>query len=402
MIKTLHYTLLSLVVLIFSNTIAQDIKGTWISTHNMELRSVQERETIEDNEFATTELASNEVDTFYNDVYILLDFIDDKKVIVKALGAGQEMVNYTVRNNKLKIKVKKYKIHGWISKNSVVIMEKVSKSKNNETYFVRLNDSKINDKTGIDSISFINTNWVVNTDTSSHNYGYNFHFLDSATAIINQDFGDYGYTNWGKWKIDWYKKHLFIGVSDMNLLETKVYHFFDKKGNTLIGNTYEHYTFAKEPPPLKNIELIRKEFPESKQLKSLKEKLFGRWIAINNPLSIDSAFQYLGNVESVLNQKFEINFDEDKTFQLEKSGTIVTPTNKSPQLISITGNWEMGRTGKYIILKPNNKWTKYLTINTLEEDYLEIFCEMEAIYDKNTISNKTVKMVKISGTKTLE
>ena len=83
--------------------------------------------------------------------------------------------------------------------------------------------------------------------------------MDSAEVIINQDYGDFGYTNWGEWKIDWYNNHLFLGVTDRNRLETKVYHFYDKNGNTLIGNTYEHYLFATEPPPLKDIKLIKQE-----------------------------------------------------------------------------------------------------------------------------------------------
>lgn len=392
--KTLHCILLGLAILTFSKTNGQDLKGIWISTHDKELRTVNEREDLQDNEFVTIKLDSTEIDTFYYEAYMLLDFIDDKNVIVKGLGGRQEKCKYKLKNDNLKIKVKKYNLKGQISENSIVIVDKVSKVETRETFFERLNDSKIKDKIGLDSISFINSNWVVDTDTSSHNFGFNFHFLDSAIAIINQDYGDFGYTNWGEWKIDWYKNHLFLGVTDRNRLETKVYHFFDRTGNTLIGNTYEHYHFATEPPPLKDIRLIKQELLDSTQLKTLEADLIGKWLATNNPLSIDTSFQDLHKVDTILNQKFEIDFKNDNTFRLEKSGTIVKRTDKRYKQDTLTGYWEISQTGKYLVLKPVNSWFRYLTINKLESDYLEIFCEFEALYDEHMISNETIKMKK--------
>ena len=392
--KALHYILLGLAILTFSKTNGQDFKGIWISTHDRELRTVNEREDLQDNEFVTIKLDSTEIDTFYYEAYMLLDFIDDKNVIVKGLGGRQEKCKYTAKNDNLTIKVKRYKLKGHISENSIVITDKVSKSETRETFFEKLNGSKITDKTGLDSISFVNSNWLVDADTSSHNYGFNYHFLDSAVAIINQDYGDFGYTNWGEWKIDWYKHHLFVGVTDRNRLETKVYHFYDRIGNTLIGNTYEHYHFATEPPPLKDIKLIKQELLDSTQLKALEEDLIGKWMATNNPLSIDPSFYDLCKIDTILNQKFEIDFKNNKTFRLEKSGTIVKQTDKISKQDTLTGDWEISKTGKYIVLKPENSWFRYLTINKLKSDYLEIFYEFEALYDEHLISNETIKMRK--------
>lgn len=392
--KTLHYLLLGLAILTFSKTNGQDFKGIWISTQKRELRPVNEREVLQDNEFVSIKLDSTEIDTYYYEAYMLLDFIDDENVIVKGLFDRQEKCKYAVENNNLEIKVKRYELKGQISENSIVLVDKNIKSVSKETFFERLNDSKIKDKTGLDSISFINSNWVVDTDTLSHNYGLNFHFLDSAIAIINQDYGDVGYTNWGEWKIDCYKNHLFLGVTDRNILEPKFYHFFDRAGNTLIGNTYEFYPFPTEPPQLKAIKLIKQELLDSTQLKTLEADLIGKWIATNNPLSIDTSFQDFYKVDTILNQKFEIVFNDDKTFRLEKSGTIVKRTDKIHKLDTLTGDWEISKTGKYIVIKPVNSWIRYLTIKKLESDYLEIFCEFEALYDEHMMSNKTIKMKK--------
>lgn len=388
MMKKILYILL-ITISIVGETNAQNYKGIWVSAYEKEIKTVNERQDIQDDEFVTVKLDTTEIDTFYYEAYMLLDFIDDRNVIVKALGGRQGLFKYSVKNNNLKIKIKRHRIKGRILENSIVVVDKVSKTESREVFFEQLSDSKIKDKAGLDSVSFINTNWIVETDTSSCNY----HFLDSAVVIINQDFGDFGYTNWGEWRFDWYKDHLFV-VTDRDILETKVYHFFDKNESTLIGNTYEHYPFRNAPPQLKNIRLIKQELLDSTQLETLEADLIGKWLATNNPLSIDTSFQDLHKVDTILNQKFEIDFNNDKTFRLEKSGTIVKRTDKIYKQDTLTGDWEISQTGKYIVLKPVNSWFRYLTINKLESDYLEIFCEFEALYDEHMISNETIKMKK--------
>ncbi|MCU4166089.1 hypothetical protein [Carboxylicivirga caseinilyticus] len=395
--KTLHKILCGFIILTFSNANSQDLKGIWFSSHVKELRSVSERVVISENEDVTIKLDSTETDTYYEEAYILLDFIDDKNVIVKRLGDGEIKCDYKVKNNKLKVKINNHSIKGQISDNSIFLIDKISKTIIRETYFERIVDSNIIDKTGLDSKSLINTNWLVKTDTSSLNYGFDFHFLDSAFVVINQDFGDNGYTNCGDRKIDWYKNHLFLGIIDRIELEIKVYHFYDRNINALIGNTYEYNFFSNEPPTLKNIELIKKELPDSIVLKSLEKDLIGKWIAINNPIRIDTSFQDFHNIDSLLNPKYEIDFNEDKTFRLTRSGTIVKQGEKIFLEDIPIGKWDIGKTGKYILLKHNDAWTEYVTINKLESDYLEIFCEIEEIYDEKFFRNETVKMVKISA-----
>lgn len=389
MMKKILYILL-ITISIVGETNAQNYKGIWVSAYEKDIKTVNERPDIQDGETVTVKLDTTEIDTFYYEAYMLLDFIDDRNVIVKALGGRQGIFKYSVKNNNLKIKIKRHRIKGRILENSIVVVDKVSKTESREVFFEQLSDSKIKDKAGLDSVSFINTNWIVETATSSCNY----HFLDSAVVIINQDFGDFGYTNWGEWRFDWYKDHLFVGVTDRDILETKVYHFFDKNESTLIGNTYEHYPFRNEPAQLINIRLIKQELLDSTQLETLEADLIGKWLATNNPLSIDTSFQDLHKVDTILNQKFEIDFHNDKTFRLEKSGTIVKRTDKIYKQDTLTGDWEISQTGKYIVLKPVNSWFRYLTINKLESDYLEIFCEFEALYDEHMISNETIKMKK--------
>ncbi len=398
-------SILFFLILTFCKPNGQDLKGIWISTHSMELWTVNETSEIRDDEFVTIKLNSPKIDTSYHGAYVLLDFINDKNVVVKIFSVKQENCNYSIKNNHLEIKGTGLKLKGRISDNRIVLSEKTRTTTTRQTFFERIVDSKITDKAGLDSISFINTNWVVETDTTSHNYGYNFYFADSSIVMISKFSGGFGYTDWGTWKIHWYKNHCFLGIMDEYWFESMAYHIIDKAGDTLIGNTYEFNYSTDGPPSLKEIVLRKKELPDTSDLTILEQKLFGKWIAVNNPLSLRDPFgKYYDDVDTLLEQKYEIDFKNDKTFRLEKSAIIVKQGEKTYKHDSLSGKWEISKTGKYIILNPENNgdeeedmekiWTRYLTINKLENDYLEMFCDVESIYEENWSSNETIKLKK--------
>lgn len=392
--KTIHYFLLGLAISAFSQINGQDFKGIWISTHEINLKTINERHQLQGNEFVKTKLDSTEIDTSYSEVYMLLDFIDEKNVIVKGIGGKQKKYKYTIENGNLFFKVKGHKLKGSVSENNIFITEELSNSETGMTIFEKLNDSKITDKTGLENKSFVNSNWTVDTTTSFNHYGFDYHFMDKNIAMVNYDYGNIGYTSNGVWQIDWYKNHLFVRFRDMDELETKVYHLYDKTGDTLIGNMYEHNHFRIQPPQLKDITLIKQELLDETQFKTLETNLIGKWTATNNPLFNATSSNDLHNVDTIVNQNFEIVFNSDKTFRLEKSGTIVTQNDKIHKQDTLTGKWEISKTGKYIILNQCKKRPKYMTVNNIKSDYLEIFYKLETLYNKHTVSFETIKMRK--------
>lgn len=392
MMKMTRYILIGILVLSFIYSRAQDLKGIWISSHERELTKVKER--FDYRNSVSIKLDSEEIDTFYRQTFLILDFINDNNLIIKGIGGHQEVCKYIRKNKKIKINTSEGKLKGIISKENIIIVDKIDKKRTNEIFFERITPSKLAQISDLDSLFLQNTNWISFADSNSQSFGFNYHFLDSNIVIISKFNSDYGYTNWGSYSTDIYKNHFFIGIIDRNLLDIYVYHFYDRYENNFIGNIYEYHPFSKSSPTLVNIELARNKLLNEQQLTELENKLSGKWCAFDYPLDIDTTFLSFLEIDTIENQKFEITFKNDKTFLLERSGEILKQSEKTFKENILTGGWEVSGTGKYIILKPNESWIKYYTINRIEDDYLEIFCEIESLYENVFISTETIKLKK--------
>jgi hypothetical protein len=377
---------------------AQNYRGIWISSHVRVTTIVKERSlfALHEDDIKTIKLDSVEIDTFYYDAFVILDFINEEDIAVKTiLGSKemgfQQMGTFSIKKGKLKIKIDKENLKGSASENQIVLINKLKNSTTRETFFKRINPSELKITEILNSTSLFNTNWIVETDTTSLSYGYNFHLLDSNIVIITQEFGEYGYTNWGKFAVDSYKNHLFLIFVNEQHMNYNVYHIYDRDKDTLIGNTFEHYIFATEPPPLNIIKLSKNKLLDKAQLSLIESKLIGRWIAINNPIPLNE----FSGFDTIINQKFVIEFMVDNTFELIKAGTLVNRMVETQKEIVLSGVWEVSETGKYIVLKPIDSWIKYLTLLNLTEDYLEIYYEIES-FDGGLISinNGIIKMKK--------
>ena len=382
---------LLLLCLAKEKTIAQGLEGIWISSHEIQILKVHERIDSQDPEFAMVKLDHEEIDTNYIEMYLIIDFISNKEIIMMGIGGRQLKLNYTYskKNGKINIKSKQGNLKGRVEKGKLILTDKISRSETNELFFQRITPSELTTVNMLDSSSFYNTNWLVEADSSSFNFGFNFHFVDSNIVIISQDFGTYGYTNWGEFQITSYKNHLFLGFLDRMSLEHKVYHLYDRSENTLIGNTFEHYHFAIDPPPLKHIKLSKKVLLNSDQISLIESQLFGKWKAVNDPIPFDKTF----GADTLLNQHFEIEFRTDKNFTMLKSGTITKDSVETQKEVSYSGNWKLSETGKYIELRPIDSWTRYLTISKITMHYLEIYYEIEAL-DMNLVSSEMIIMRK--------
>ena len=79
-----------------------------------------------------------------------------------------------------------------------------------EIFFERINESHLTDSQKLKDSFLENTNWSINADTNSYNYGTELQLLNNNELRIIQINEDYGFNNWGNWKTDLYKNHLFL------------------------------------------------------------------------------------------------------------------------------------------------------------------------------------------------
>lgn len=388
MTRPKQYILLGFLILIIQQSFAQINDDIWISSYVKETRKNKEVVDLSGEEIKMVKLDSIQTSYYYNESYLLLDFLDDNYVIIKGIGEKLLKCKYTIKRGKLKITFDKGKIKGYVSENLIVFKEKISKTSTKEIFFERLNESNLTNAQKIKDSFLENTNWTINADANSYNYGTELQLLKDNELRIIQINEDYGYNNWGNWKTDLYKKHLFLIYNDVVRPEKRVYHFYGINNDTLIGNTFEHSNFTKKPK-LNNIKLSNTHFLNNTQLKRLESKLIGKWHAINNPIPFDPMF----GPDTLTNQKFEIIFEENKKFTLLKSGTLSKDSVNSDKKLKLNGSWKLDKSGKFIELIDEEKSTRLITISKLTENDLEIFYRIRAL-DENLFSNRIIKMKK--------
>ncbi|MGJ8743948.1 hypothetical protein [Polaribacter sp.] len=378
--KKLH--ILTIIFLILaSKLIGQNLDGIWLSSHFLE---------------TTKRNIPYKSDSIFTKAYLLLDFIDKENVIIKGLGKDKEFGKFSITNNNIRIKVGNDSIEGIFTEKDLIftLMDTLNSIK--QIYLRRIKNSKLRKNEIPDRSRFFNSSWKIESASKSKNYGINFNFahkdsldyLEKNIVLITKNKGLYGYTEIGNYTLDFYKNHLFLGVSNRDKLKENVYHIYKLENEIFYAETYEDsYSFTK-PLIINNIKIKKLEYLTINQQKDIKSKLNGKWKAINNPIPFDTiGSQY----EKFENQSFELTFQKKGKFKLMKKGIFINENLKEVSKTVITkGKWEISKTGNYIKIKTNNGWEKYITIEKLSNNRLNIFYDVKALEEKSHFYYRTL------------
>lgn len=374
------FTLMIIFLILTSKLIGQNLDGIWLSSFTLE---------------TTKKNIPNRPDSIFNKANLLLDFIDKENVIFKPLGRKQESGKYSIKNNNIQIEIGNKLIKGDFFENELILTLTDTLEYVNKVYLKRITSSDLKKAEIPDSSIFFNSNWVIQSEPKSNNYGMKFNFLDKDSldsfdkniVLITKNKGLYGYTELGNYNIDFYKNHFFIGILNRQTIEESVYHFYKLENNIFYAETYENFYSFKSPPKLTKIKVRKTEYLTTKQQKDLESKLKGKWKAIDNPIPFDSISS---NYKKLENQSFELVFKENKDYELTKKGILINENSRVPKTIISNGKWGISKTGNYIKLKPNNGWVKYITIEKLSNDNLKIFYDVETLEKNSHFSSRTL------------
>jgi hypothetical protein len=93
-----HILLIVLLIFVIGKTFGQDFKGIWISKYQRNINRVRKGTDIRDGEFVKIKFDSIVIDTFYLEINTVLDFIDNKNLIVKEFGSEEVYWWYKAKN----------------------------------------------------------------------------------------------------------------------------------------------------------------------------------------------------------------------------------------------------------------------------------------------------------------
>ena len=390
--KTLRYILVIILIIKIDYSNAQNLKGIYISSHTRDIRYETEIANLDSNGMEMVKLDAPQVDTFYSEGLKILDFVSKSNIRIKHIDWIEELGKYKIRNGKIKIKSDNFKAKGIVNRNdTIILIDRYAKKSTMETFFIPISESDLISSELPDSQFFYNSNWIVQADTSSINYGFDLHFLDSSFVIISQKADNYGYTSWGELKLDSYKNHLFIGIINRGMLEHKVYHVTALNDSVILADNFEHWIFAESPPEKKRLRLIKVPFPNETQYNAVIEKITGNWLADGDVIPFDNMFGY----DTLINQSFEIDFSSNFDFTIKKTGILIKDSIEYAQSDTIQGKWELGETCTYVELHPINDASEFITIKKITNHSAEFYMDIKA-FEENFVQGDLIKLNKIN------
>ncbi|MFD1293830.1 hypothetical protein ACFQ5N_08290 [Lutibacter holmesii] len=363
---------MTIFLVLTSELIGQNLDGIWFSAYSMEIYKRTHR-----------------TDTTFNSSFLLLDFIDSQNVIIKTYNNNIEEHQYEKLNNDLNIKIDKENITGIVTDNQIIFSSIIDSFTIKKVFLRRLQPSKLSSSQIPDSTYFNNSQWIIKSNSLSNKIYYD--FLDNENVIITNDFGEIGYSNVGRFGIDSYKNHFFIGIFDALNWAENIYHFYNFNNSVFYAENFFFNEWHENKTPIYNKLKFTEQIPlNNEQLDSIKSILIGKWIAVNNPIPQPSTSKY----DSLKNQRFEMSFSKENTFNIKKSGILIKDQIEDSKEVIFTGTWKLGKNGKYIKLISNIKWPdNYITIKELSENSMQIYFQVRELAG-NSVKQQKIELKK--------
>ncbi len=354
----MRFPIILIIVFLSSSLQGQTLDGLWISAYQMNVQQITERL---DPPNEAVLLDQIELDTFYQEAFGLIEFLNSHELIFKGLGNPERKVNYVQNVDTIITKVDTLKLKFLINNNRLTLLDPDSSWQFNHFVFERLTPDSTKP---LEFSSFeIGSYWQVDADTTSLNFGLEVFFLDSGEVIISQFSDDLSRTSIGDYHTDTFKNNLFLYLLDGYSLDQKMIRFYDWNQSFLKAQSYE-FGFGDEPPILTSFQLNKLELPSKKSRKTIEKTVVGSWRLLDTGVPFYSEFS---DYDSLENEYF--NFTITKSdFEITYGAEFIKQDQRDLLTETINGTWTLGPTGRFLEMTYSNGQISYLTISELTKD----------------------------------
>ncbi len=259
-----------------------------------------------------------------------------------------------------------------ISDSKILLIRPFTDSIWNENHFHRLPDSVLDRDESKSTFPKPGAHIELSvSDTLDRNYHLD--FIDNRQVIITGLKEGMPYTVLGTWHSKWVDNTLFFSFFDNHFEQMELYFFYGDSAGKLIGGAFNNAgVLGAEPPQLlTNLTDVN----GIDRFEMIKSDIIGEWKAINEPLFYDPAIEF----GFLSYQSFEITFDNDGSFRMIKSGTVLKRGDSIPLEEETKGNWEVGPMGRYIELTPTDGIPFYFSIEKVSAQEMVVYCLLKTI-----------------------
>ncbi len=209
-----------------------------------------------------------------------------------------------------------------------------------------------------------NTIWSTKESDSIHK---TYRFLDSSKVLIKTNFDDFHIIDFGEWS--YFEEYGLAFLKIINHSNMQEYILkFDSIGN----NAYSGFTFFNQGgayPVKHNLTLIKKEFPSSKKIDSIKQRIIGNWISTNDFRKSEN-FDFILFDKDIEYPKIRIEFQSNSFKMIYTGKHTLFENNLTKQF---TGTWRISKTGDFIELNTLKEYSdKFGNIEIKDSKFQEI------------------------------
>lgn len=236
----------------------------------------------------------------------------------------------------------------------------------------------------ISDYDFRNSLWTLKSKTSGLNT-VKFHFSDSSTVIISYRGQEFGYANFGEWRVLKSGKFHLLNVTDREFMNEYMFYSFSKSKDRIHVQFSEQETFGDEIPVRHNATIKRQNLISQKEYLKTERKLIGTWSfsGFENDISA-----YI--LDSINNIDFEMDFNANGSLETAKNISILIDGENKEYHNEESRSWTLSQDGSYIITHSKEDWTRYLSIYSIDKKTLILDLDFE--YDERSSFQARIKL----------
>ncbi|GAB5527241.1 MAG: hypothetical protein Roseis2KO_51130 [Roseivirga sp.] len=345
-----------------------------------------------DNDFRNRSLEEIEIDSFYSEASVIVQFLPQNKFILTPLFEEKRTGTYFQKQDTIFAKTDSTNWYFSVKNEELVLLDLDSGWQSTRILFERLSPAGLNNNFKIKDRINEHTYWRLSVDSSSRYFASSLYFYSTDSIVIEKRFSDsYGSTGVGRYNLDFFEGHTFISYYDRQRLDFYIIHLIAKSGNTLIGQTSEVYEnpFSYNTNDL-TLEPISK--PVKTDLSAIRKLLIGTWESSKDVFPSDTL---LTRYDSITDQYYKLTFSENGKFSLNYGGNVVNGENVKSEIKTYAGNWSLGVTGKFIKLKLDDGDIFFLSILSLNKDSISYTLDFDTLGEEGFyFGNYLIKLSK--------
>lgn len=337
--------LLSLILITF-RIYGQELSGTWKVAY---IRSMEEVVSIDSSEDSVETMES------FSTGIGIVEFFGN---IVKFHNFKEKPNKARIKKEGLfKLKGENVKIESF-NKDSVILRPNEDK----RTYIVL--KPFISEELKLSPSDFTDTEWQIESEVSSLS-SLKLHFSDSSTVTLNYQGEEYGYANYGEWRLVNSGNYYGLYIVDREALK-KYFFYLRYESNDRVKAEVALQEWSRFPEEL-IVTLVNTGLPSKEDFKNRETQLVGKW----------SFSRFVNKVEtlsfdSILSVNFSIQFMNNGCYVSNNYIRFIRDKQENDFSSIEEGTWKLAKNGSYLIIKNNSGWEEYLSIKNLNQGNLTL------------------------------